>query len=107
MMALLPEFDPADVGAGRGLIDRLTADAAALQRDVLAEILRRNSHTEYLGRFLDRASPGASAADLRDAFKERVPVSAYEDIEPYVRRVASGEPSSILCSEPITHLLTR
>uniref|UniRef100_A0A453HPT3 GH3 middle domain-containing protein n=1 Tax=Aegilops tauschii subsp. strangulata TaxID=200361 RepID=A0A453HPT3_AEGTS len=105
-MALLPEFDPADVGAGRGLIDRLTADAAALQRDVLTEILRRNSHTEYLRGFLDRVPPGASAADLREAFKERVPVSEYEDIKPYVRRIASGEPSSILCSEPITHLLT-
>jgi auxin responsive GH3 family protein len=46
-------------------------------------------------------------ADLLDAFKERVPVAGYEDIKPYVYRVISGEPSSILCSEPITGLVRR
>jgi auxin responsive GH3 family protein len=105
--SLLPEFDPADAGAGRGLVERLTADAAALQQDVLTEILTRNAHTEYLRRFLDGLPPGASAADLREAFKERVPVVRYEDIKPYVYRIVSGEPSSVLCSERITDLVRR
>uniref|UniRef100_A0A0D3GH29 Uncharacterized protein n=1 Tax=Oryza barthii TaxID=65489 RepID=A0A0D3GH29_9ORYZ len=91
MALLLPEFDPADVRAGRDLIHRLTADAAGIQRRVLREILSRNSGTEYLRRFLGR---------------RRVPVSGYEDVKPYVDRVASGgEPSSaLLCSDPITCL---
>jgi auxin responsive GH3 family protein len=101
---LLPELDPADAGVGRGLVERLTVDAAALQREVLTEILMRNSGTEYLRGFLGCLPPGA---DLLDAFKERVPVVGYEDIRPYVYRVVSGEPSSILCSEPITDLVRR
>ncbi|KAL5217068.1 hypothetical protein ABZP36_017752 [Zizania latifolia] len=103
-MALLPEFDPADGRAGRGLIERLTADAADIQQDVLDEILARNSRTEYLRRFLLLGDSTPAAADLREAFKRRVPVSGYEDVKPYVDRVASGEPSSLLCSEPITCL---
>lgn len=105
-MVFLPEFDPADVHAGRDLVERLTTDAAALQRDLLDEILARNAQTEYLRRFLDSADASA-AAGLREAFKKRVPVSGYEDVKPYVDRIASGEPSSLLCSEPFTDVYTR
>ncbi|KAM0830190.1 hypothetical protein ACQ4PT_066377 [Festuca glaucescens] len=38
-------------------------------------------------------------------FKKRVPVVRYEDIKPYVYRIVSGEPSSVLCSEPNTDLV--
>uniref|UniRef100_A0A0E0LB66 Uncharacterized protein n=1 Tax=Oryza punctata TaxID=4537 RepID=A0A0E0LB66_ORYPU len=107
MALLLPEFDPADVRAGRDLMERLTADAAEIQLGVLGEILSRNSGTEYLRRFLGGdPSPPGGAAGLREAFKRRVPISGYEDVKPYVNRVASGgEPSSsLLCSDPITCL---
>lgn len=99
MALLLPEFDPADVRAGRDLIHRLTADAAGIQRRVLREILSRNSATEYLRRFLGGAA--GDDDDVRDAFKRRVPVSGYEDVKPYVDRVASGgEPSSAPTPSP-------
>ncbi|KAE8816569.1 hypothetical protein D1007_05905 [Hordeum vulgare] len=78
-MALLLEFDPADVVAINCLIEHLTA--TALRRDVLIEIPRRNSHTEYLGHFMDHVPPCASATNLLDAFKEKVTVGEYEDIK--------------------------
>ncbi|XP_037459878.1 probable indole-3-acetic acid-amido synthetase GH3.7 isoform X2 [Triticum dicoccoides] len=104
----LPEFDPTDTVAGRAFVERLTTDAAALQRELLTEILKRNAHTEYLRPFLLLPDGGLPPdGDLREAFKKLVPVSGYDDIKPYVHRIASGrEPSTnLLCSEPITHLL--
>ncbi|KAM3192467.1 hypothetical protein ACQJBY_069599 [Aegilops geniculata] len=103
MAPWLPEFDPTDTVAGRGFVERLTTDAAALQQELLAEILKRNAHTEYLRPFLLRPD-----GDLREAFKKLVPVSGYDDIKPYVDRIVSSSRESstnLLCSEPITHLI--
>ena len=107
----LPEFDLTDMVAGRAFVERLTTDAAALQRELLTEILKRNARTEYLRPFLLLPDGGLPPdGDLREAFKKLVPVSGYNDIKPYVDRIAtSGRESStnLLCSEPITHLIRR
>lgn len=106
----LPEFDPTDTVAGRGFVEGLTTNAAALQRELLTEILKRNAHTEYLRPFFLLPDDGLPPdGDLREAFKKLVPVSCYDDIKPYVDRIASGResPTNLLCSEPITHLIRR
>ncbi|CAL4987767.1 unnamed protein product [Urochloa decumbens] len=100
----IPACDPHDGPASLQLIEGLTTHAGAIQRRVLREILAMNAGTDYLRGFL---GPGADAADeLAAAFKERVPVVEYEDVKPYIERIANGAPSSLISSKPITELLT-
>lgn len=58
-----------------------------------------NTQTEYLGGFLN------SQPD-KEHFKKKVPIVNYEDIKPYIERIANGEPSQIISAQPITELLT-
>lgn len=96
----MPNYDPHDTEAGLKVIEDLTTNAHLIQDQILREILTRNSGTEYLKRLLD------GQAD-KELFKQRVPVVNYEDIRPYIERIANGEPSDIISAEPITELLTR
>lgn len=82
-------------------IEEMTRNVDSVQERVLREILSRNSETEYLGRF------GLAGATDRDSFKAKIPVVTYEDLQPEIRRIASGDRSSILCSHPISEFLTR
>ncbi|ERN06321.1 hypothetical protein AMTR_s00016p00234260 [Amborella trichopoda] len=91
--------DPNDRVAGLKIIEDLTQSAGQVQRRVLDEILRRNSETEYLKGFIQ--------GDLgRETFKKKVPVVNYEDVKPYIERIANGEPSQIISGQPISELLT-
>ncbi|XP_039124493.1 indole-3-acetic acid-amido synthetase GH3.17-like [Dioscorea cayenensis subsp. rotundata] len=92
-------FDPNDQQESMKLIENLTENAGKIQQQVLKDILNRNSDTEYLHGFLH---------GVRDVhqFKKSVPVVDYEQIKPYIDRIANGEPSNIISSEPITELLT-
>ncbi|KAF8093922.1 hypothetical protein N665_0374s0014 [Sinapis alba] len=81
-------FDPKDV-------EELTSNVKQIQDNVLEEILKENANTEYLQRFLQGATD-------KELFKKNVPVVTYEDVEPYIDRVANGEPSDLISGEPIT-----
>ncbi|CAF1863202.1 unnamed protein product [Brassica napus] len=50
---------------------------------------------------LDAFSTGA------ELFKKNVPVVTYEDVKPYMERVANGEPSDVISGEPITQFFIR
>ncbi|KAK4743124.1 hypothetical protein SAY87_001125 [Trapa incisa] len=95
---MLPSFDTQDMEAGLRVIEDLTSNANLIQDQLLREILAQNARTEYLNRFLDGQLD-------KEAFKRQVPVVQYEDIKPYMERIANGEPSDI-SSQPITQLLT-
>lgn len=82
-------------------IEEMTRNADAVQERVLSEILSRNSDTEYLQRF------GLGGATDRNSFKSKVPVVKYEDLQPEIQRIANGDRSKILCSQPISEFLTR
>lgn len=79
---------------GLKMMEELTINAHQVQEEVLGEILKRNAETEYLKGFLN----GQSGKQL---FKNNVPIVTYEDIKPYVDRIANGEPSDILLAEPV------
>ncbi|CAL4914893.1 unnamed protein product [Urochloa decumbens] len=81
-------------------VEELTSAADAEQRRVLSDILARNAGTEYLTRL------GLGDAPGRDAFRARAPMSCYEDIQPYVARIADGDRSPVLSGDPITEFLT-
>ncbi|XP_047974980.1 probable indole-3-acetic acid-amido synthetase GH3.1 [Salvia hispanica] len=41
----------------------------------------------------------------REAFKSKVPVVTYEDILPFIRRIADGDRSPILSSQPVSDFI--
>ncbi|XWS11020.1 hypothetical protein CRYUN_Cryun38cG0048000 [Craigia yunnanensis] len=83
---------------GLKILDELTTNAHQVQEQVLGEILMRNAGTEYLRGFLN------GQAD-KQLFKRNVPFVTYEDIKPYIDRIANGETSDILLADPITQFI--
>ncbi|RLN40904.1 GH31 [Panicum miliaceum] len=81
-------------------IEEMTSNVDAVQERVLAEILARNAGTEYLARC------GLAGATDRAAFRARVPVVTYEDLQPDIQRIANGDRSPILSAHPISEFLT-
>ncbi|XP_021912290.1 probable indole-3-acetic acid-amido synthetase GH3.1 [Carica papaya] len=81
-------------------IEEMTRNANLVQEKVLAEILSRNAETEYLKRFK------LNGAIDRDTFKSKLPVITYEDLQPEIQRIASGDRSAILSAHPISEFLT-
>ncbi|KAL2906362.1 Indole-3-acetic acid-amido synthetase GH3.2, partial [Bienertia sinuspersici] len=81
-------------------IEEVTSNCDEEQRKVLAQILSRNEDTEYLKRY------GVKGCTDPETFKSKVPVVAYEDIQPDIQRIVNGDFSPILCAQPITDFLT-
>ena len=81
-------------------LEELSSNAKQIQEDMLEEILRSSANTEYLRRFLHGSSD-------KELFKKNVPVVTYEDVKPYMERVANGEPSNVISGEPITQFFIR
>lgn len=82
-------------------IQEMTQNVDAVQEKVLAEILTRNAETEYLRRYK------LGGATDREAFKSKMPVVTYEDLQPEIQRIANGDRSPILSGHPISEFLTR
>ncbi|KAF2321004.1 hypothetical protein GH714_032581 [Hevea brasiliensis] len=81
-------------------IEEMTRNADLVQEKVLAEILNRNKHVEYLKRFkLDGATD-------KDTFKSKIPMITYDDLQPDIQRIANGDRSAILSAHSISEFLT-
>ncbi|KAG8498354.1 hypothetical protein CXB51_006774 [Gossypium anomalum] len=96
---MLPNYDPNDNEAGMKILEDLTENVEQIQQRVLEEIITRNARTDYLKGFLDGQFD-------KQVFKKTVPVVNYEDIKPYIERIANGDSSNIISAEPIIELLT-
>ncbi|XP_071725844.1 indole-3-acetic acid-amido synthetase GH3.6-like [Rutidosis leptorrhynchoides] len=81
-------------------IEDVTSNPAQVQQQILSEILSQNAHAEYLNRH------GLSGHTDRDTFKKLIPVITYDDLQPYITRIANGDRSPILSSKPISEFLT-
>ncbi|XAR55434.1 hypothetical protein NMG60_11035501 [Bertholletia excelsa] len=81
-------------------IEDVTSRADEVQRQVLSKILSRNAGVEYLQRH------GLSDTTDLETFKKVMPVVTYEDLLPDINRIANGDASPILCSQPISEFLT-
>ncbi|KAA3467668.1 indole-3-acetic acid-amido synthetase GH3.17-like isoform X3 [Gossypium australe] len=79
---------------GLKLMEELTTNAQQIQEQVLSQILTTNAGTQYLSRFIN------GDAD-KQCFKTNVPIVTYEDIKPYIDRIANGETSNILLTQPV------
>ncbi|XP_010443330.1 PREDICTED: 4-substituted benzoates-glutamate ligase GH3.12-like [Camelina sativa] len=85
-------------GSDEKILEELTSNVKQIQNNVLEEILTFNANTEYLRRFLHGSSD-------KELFKKNVPVVSYEDVRPFIDRVANGESSDIVSGKPITGFL--
>lgn len=81
-------------------IEDVTSNADEVQKRLLADILSRNAGVEYLQRH------GLAGHTDRETFKKLMPVIKYEDIQADITRIANGDMSPILCSQPISEFLT-
>ncbi|CAI8588933.1 unnamed protein product [Vicia faba] len=81
-------------------LEEMTINTDPAQENVLAEIISQNAEAEYLKQF------GLNGATDRETFKSKVPVSTYDDLLPYIQRIANGDTSPILSSHPISEFLT-
>ncbi|KAJ1394178.1 GH3 family [Sesbania bispinosa] len=81
-------------------IEDVTSNADQVQKKVLAEILSLNANVEYLQKH------GLNGHTDPHTFKKLVPVTTYDDIQPYINRIANGDTSPILTSNPISEFLT-
>jgi auxin responsive GH3 gene family len=84
-------------------IEEITSNVDAEQRRVLAEILRRNGEAEYLAK-----QCGLTGATDRATFRAKVPLVKYDDLRPYIRRIADGDGSPVLTRpvHPVTEMFT-
>ncbi|KAL6861153.1 hypothetical protein ACP4OV_016853 [Aristida adscensionis] len=82
-------------------IEDMTTNADAVQVSVLAEILRRNADSEYL------LNCGLAGATDRATFRAKVPMVTYEDLQPYIQRIAGGDRAPILSgsAHPVSEFL--
>lgn len=82
-------------------IQEMTKNVDSVQENVLSQILTQNANTEYLRNYnLDGATD-------RNTFKSKIPMTTYEDIHPFIQRIANGDRSPILSAHPISEFLTR
>jgi hypothetical protein len=72
--------------------DRLVAPSAPSE-PWLPSLLARNAHTAYLREY---GSPRTLAE-----FRERVPVVDYDDLEPWIERIAAGESDVLFAGRPV------
>uniref|UniRef100_M1CC69 GH3 family protein n=1 Tax=Solanum tuberosum TaxID=4113 RepID=M1CC69_SOLTU len=82
-------------------IEEVTTNVDEVQKRVLHEILTRNANIEYLQRL------NLNGRTDREAFKKVVPVITYEDIQSNINRIANGDRSPILCSQPVSEFISR
>jgi hypothetical protein len=70
------------------------------QERLLQEILEANAGTEFGRRH------GFGAITTFKEFQERVPVSGYQDLEPYVRAAMAGQPNQLTREPPVLFTTT-
>lgn len=81
--------------------ERLTRDAAFVQRETLRRILAENGTSEYL------QGMGLAGRTDPDSFRSFVPLATHADLEPYIERIADGDTSPVLTAKPVTSISLR
>jgi hypothetical protein len=83
-----------------GRFHRLARDPAGAQARLLREILRTNAGTVF-----GRRHGFAGIANFSE-FQRRVPISGYEDLEPYIKASMAGEPNQLTRHPPVLFTTT-
>ncbi|KAJ8618163.1 hypothetical protein MRB53_014349 [Persea americana] len=79
--------------------------AACVQTQTLHQILEQNFGVEYLRKWLGNLKiQDIEPCALESLYTSLVPLVSHADLEPYIQRIADGDPSPLLTQEPITTL---
>ncbi|CAO2194223.1 unnamed protein product [Urochloa humidicola] len=78
--------------------EKMTRDAAAIQRETLRRILDENAAVEYL------QSLGLAGRTDPESFRACVPLATHEDLEAYISLIADGDTSAVLTAKPVTSI---
>src|SRR5215216_687544 len=78
----------------------LCGDPVQAQEDLLRQILETNADTEF-----GRRHGFGAITTFRD-FQERVPISSYEDLEPYITAEMNGRPNQLTKDPPVLFTTT-
>src|SRR5581483_4106814 len=73
---------------------RATRNVVSVQQSVLKRIIASNLHCEF-----GREHQFSEIVSI-ETYQQRVPLRAYEDFEPYIERIAQGQPA-VLTAEPV------
>src|SRR4051794_33855672 len=85
---------PSSAHAAQAALTRGWADEGVRpSKPWLSSLLARNERTDYLRRY---GSPRTI-----EAFRERVPVTAYDDLVPWIDRIRDGESDVLFTGRPI------
>jgi hypothetical protein len=79
--------------------ERALLDPEPVQRAVLARLLAESAATSY-GR-----DHGFAGCRSYEDYAARVPAASYDDLEPYIDRIAAGE-ENVLVRDPVVYLAT-
>ncbi|RZC86309.1 hypothetical protein C5167_007493 [Papaver somniferum] len=77
-------------------IEEVTKNTDKIQKLVLSEILSISSHVKYLQRH------GLNGRTDCETYRNLIPIATYDDLKPFIERIANGDTSPILCGRPIT-----
>jgi hypothetical protein len=80
--------------------DKLSRAPAQSQQRLLREILGTNADTEF-----GRRHGFGAIATFQD-FQERVPISSYDDLEPYIKAEMNGRPNQLTRHPPVLFTTT-
>ncbi len=83
-----------------GLFEKSTGDPVKVQKKVLLEFINRNKDTEYGKKY------HFSSIRSVDEYRKCVPLADYEDLRPYVNRMAKGEQNVLIADEPTFFAIT-
>lgn len=93
---VLPLLKAYGVAAKASLI-RQASDPIAAQATYLQSLLQVQQGTELGQQF------GLAEVRSIDEFRDRVPIWSYEDYEPFMQRIANGEPN-VLTADPVVYI---
>lgn len=88
--------------------EEITEHAARIQTQTLQQIIQLNFGVEYLKSWLgDLKIQDMDPCALESLYTSLLPLASHSDFEPYIQRIADGDPFPLLTQEPITTLSLR
>jgi len=88
--------------------EHVSQNAAYVQTQLLAQILKQNYGVEYLNKWLGNYNIlEIDACALESLFSSVVPLASHADFEPFIQRIADGDTAPLLTQQPITTLSLR
>ncbi|MBI5555849.1 MAG: GH3 auxin-responsive promoter family protein, partial [Elusimicrobia bacterium] len=96
----LPSLAKVQGGFLKYSLDRLTPNPHRAQKKLLFDILRKNKDSEYGQAF------GFSKIRKEKDFPKHIPINQYQDLEPYIDKIKSGQQKVLTNVAPVMFNLT-